>query len=240
MYFFKKKRIISVILLVALFATLPAFDGSNLWSLMSGTMEVYATTAKEKKKKAEQDLKDTKEEIDSLNNKKNQTETSITNKTAELNDLLAAQKKLQGQITDKQAEINQCSEDLKQARQDVDDEYAAMKLRIQFMYENGSSGSVWTAILESNGISDMLNRIEYVSDVYQADRDLMTAFQAKVDEVEELSEKLSDEMDELVALQEEYDSRQGNLEQAIVALENEKDDYTDQIADAKEQAAEYE
>ena len=240
MYFFKKKRIISVILLVALFATLPAFNGSNLWSLMSGTMEVYATTAKEKKKKAEQDLKDTKEEIDSLNNKKNQTETSITNKTAELNDLLAAQKKLQGQITDKQAEINQCSEDLKQARQDVDDEYAAMKLRIQFMYENGSSGSVWTAILESNGISDMLNRIEYVSDVYQADRDLMTAFQAKVDEVEELSEKLSDEMDELVALQEEYDSRQGNLEQAIVALENEKDDYTDQIADAKEQAAEYE
>ena len=239
MYFYKKRRIMSVILLVALFATLPAFDGSNFWTYMTGSMKVYATTAKEKKAKAQKDLKDTNEKIDGLKDQKSQTEVSISNKTTELNNLLAAQKKLQTQISNKQDEITKCSQDLEQARADVDEQYAAMKLRIQFMYENGASNSIWEAILESDGISDMLNRIEYVSDVYQADRDLMLNFQAKVDEVEKLSQKLSDDMESLVALQGEYESKQGNLEQAIVSLQNEKDKYATEIATAKQQAEDY-
>lgn len=237
---FKKKRVLSVILLIAILATLPTMDGNNIWSVIVGKMQVYATTAKEKKKKAEEDLKETKDEINSLNGKVDQTKSSISKKTRELNNLLEAQKKLQGEIKDKQVEITQCAEDLENAKQDVDDEYDAMKLRIQFMYENSASGSVWMAILEADGISDMLNRIEYVSDVYEADRDLMTAFQDKVAEVEELSAKLDEEMQDLVALQDKYDKQQGNLEQVIVALEKEKDSYANQIADAKEQAKGYE
>ena len=34
-----------------------------------------------------------------------------------------------------------------------------MKKRIQFMYENSAEDNIWTAIIESNGITDMLNRI---------------------------------------------------------------------------------
>ena len=30
------------------------------------------------------------------------------------------------------------------------------------MYENSAEDNIWTAIIESNGITDMLNRIEYV------------------------------------------------------------------------------
>jgi peptidoglycan hydrolase CwlO-like protein len=38
-----------------------------------------------------------------------------------------------------------------------------MKLRIQYLYENSTDNSIWSAILESNGLSDMLNRIEYAT-----------------------------------------------------------------------------
>lgn len=239
MYFFKKRRIISVILLLAIVATLPAFDGTNFWGKIAGQIEVYASTAKEKKKEAEQNLNKTENEIDRLNDKKNETQSSINAKKNELNKLLEAQKKLKNDISNKQEEINQCAEDLVQAQQDVDDEYAAMKLRIQFMYENSATGSLWMAILESDGITDMLNRIEYVSDVYEADRELMHGFQAKVAEVEELSAKLDKEMDELVALQEEYELKQGKVEQTIVALERDKDQYATEISAAKSQAEEY-
>ena len=97
------------------------------------------------------------------------------------------QQQLQTDITNKQAEIEQCQVDLANAQAEAEAQYESMKLRIQFMYENSSSDSVWTAILEADGITDMLNRIEYVSDLYQSDRDLMTAYQDAVTAVETLA-----------------------------------------------------
>lgn len=236
----RTKRIISVVLLIALVTTLPAFDGANFWDSLFGQVKVYATSAKAKKKQAEKDLKETNDQIDNLKDKKSEAESSINSKKAELNKLLEAQKALKTEIANKQEEINQCSIDLQNAQQDVADEYAAMKLRIQFMYENSASDSVWMAILESDGITDLLNRIEYVSDVYQSDRKLMKNFQDKVAEVEALSKKLDEDMDNLVALQEDYELKQGQIEQKIVALEADKDKYAAEINEAKEQAEEYE
>ena len=114
-----------------------------------------------------------------------------------------------------------------------------MKQRIQYMYENSTDNSLWTAILESDGISDMLNRIEYVSDLYQSDRDLMDSYQAAVQQVTDWTEQLADDMNNLLALQDEYDAKQGELETAVAKLEKQKENYKQQLADAKAQAAEY-
>ena len=107
----------------------------------------------------------------------------IKNKSAKLDEILAAQKKLQTDITNKQAEIEQNQKDLAAAQEKQQEQYDAMKKRIQFMYENSAEDNIWTAIIESNGITDMLNRIEYVSDVYDSDRALMDSYQAAVEQV---------------------------------------------------------
>ena len=62
----------------------------------------------------------------------------------------------------------------KKQRKKEQNQYDAMKLRIQYLYENSTDNSIWSAILESNGLSDMLNRIEYATDLYKSDRELMT------------------------------------------------------------------
>ena len=54
------------------------------------------------------------------------------------------------------------------------------------MYENCSDDNFWTAIIEADGISDMLNRIEYVSDIYTSDRDLLESYQQAVQHVQEV------------------------------------------------------
>lgn len=46
-----------------------------------------------------------------------------------------------------------------------------MKKRIQYMYENGDD-TFLDALVESEDISDLLNRVEYVSEVYSYDREL--------------------------------------------------------------------
>lgn len=241
----KWTRVICTVLTSALVFTGPAVEGTTFSGYInSGLEKVYAKTKKQKdaekkKSQAEQDLKDKKNEINGLKDQQQITADDIKNKSAKLDEILAAQKKLQTDITSKQAEIEQNQKDLAAAQEKQQEQYDAMKKRIQFMYENSAEDNIWTAIIESNGITDMLNRIEYVSDVYDSDRALMDSYQAAVEQVKEIGTKLDNDMNELTAMQDDYEKQQADVEAAIVALENQKEQYASQIAQAQQQAENY-
>lgn len=241
----KWTRAICTVLTSALVFTGPAVEGITFSGYInSGLEKVYAKTQKQKdaekkKSQAEQDLKDKKNEINGLKDQQQITADDIKNKSAKLDEILAAQKKLQTDITSKQAEIEQNQKDLAAAQEKQQEQYDAMKKRIQFMYENSAEDNIWTAIIESNGITDMLNRIEYVSDVYDSDRALMDSYQAAVEQVKEIGTKLDNDMNELTAMQDDYEKQQADVEAAIVALENQKEQYASQIAQAQQQAENY-
>lgn len=241
----KWTRAICTVLTSALVFTGPAVEGTTFSGYInSGLEKVYAKTKKQKdaekkKSQAEQDLKDKKNEINGLKDQQQITADDIKNKSAKLDEILAAQKKLQTDITNKQAEIEQNQKDLAAAQEKQQEQYDAMKKRIQFMYENSAEDNIWTAIIESNGITDMLNRIEYVSDVYDSDRALMDSYQAAVEQVKEIGTKLDKDMNELTAMQDDYEKQQADVEAAIVALENQKEQYASQIAQAQQQADNY-
>lgn len=241
----KWTRAICTVLTSALVFTGPAVEGTTFSGYInSGLEKVYAKTKKQKdaekkKSQAEQDLKDKKNEINGLKDQQQTTADDIKNKSAKLDEILAAQKKLQTDITSKQAEIEQNQKDLAAAQEKQQEQYDAMKKRIQFMYENSAEDNIWTAIIESNGITDMLNRIEYVSDVYDSDRALMDSYQAAVEQVKEIGTKLDKDMNELTAMQDDYEKQQADVEAAIVALENQKEQYASQIAQAQQQADNY-
>lgn len=236
---------ICTVLTSALVFTGPAVEGTTFSGYInSGLEKVYAKTQKQKdaekkKSQAEQNLKDKKNEINGLKDQQQTTADDIKNKSAKLDEILAAQKKLQTDITSKQAEIEQNQKDLAAAQEKQQEQYDAMKKRIQFMYENSAEDNIWTAIIESNGITDMLNRIEYVSDVYDSDRALMDSYQAAVEQVKEIGTKLDKDMNELTAMQDDYEKQQADVEAAIVALENQKEQYASQIAQAQQQADNY-
>lgn len=241
----KWTRAICTVLTSALVFTGPAVEGTTFSGYInSGLEKVYAKTQKQKdaekkKSQAEQNLKDKKNEINGLKDQQQTTADDIKNKSAKLDEILAAQKKLQKDITSKQAEIEQNQKDLAAAQEKQQEQYDAMKKRIQFMYENSAEDNIWTAIIESNGITDMLNRIEYVSDVYDSDRALMDSYQAAVEQVKEIGTKLDNDMNELTAMQDDYEKQQADVEAAIVALENQKEQYASQIAQAQQQADNY-
>ena len=241
----KWTRAICTVLTSALVFTGPAVEGTTFSGYInSGLEKVYAKTKKQKdaekkKSQAEKDLKDKKNEINGLKDQQQITADDIKNKSAKLDEILAAQKKLQTDITSKQAEIEQNQKDLAAAQEKQQEQYDAMKKRIQFMYENSAEDNIWTAIIESNGITDMLNRIEYVSDVYDSDRALMDSYQAAVEQVKEIGTKLDNDMNELTAMQDDYEKQQADVEAAIVALENQKEQYASQIAQAQQQAENY-
>ena len=142
------KQLVCASMILAMVVTVPAYDGAMPEDSLYQKTNVFATSAKEKKKKAEQDLNKVNQDIDKLENEKDKVQNTLNEREKKLKKLLEKQEILQGQIIDKQSEINQCTLDLEQAQADELKQYEEMKLRIRFMYENSTEDSLWTAIVE--------------------------------------------------------------------------------------------
>ena len=201
---------------------------------------VYAKTEAEKKRDAyKKKLKAKNSDIANIKDSQSDVKDSITAAAAKMKTLLSKQEQLKSDIKDKQNEVEQANKKLEEAKEEEQNQYDAMKLRIQYLYENSTDNSIWSAILESNGLSDMLNRIEYATDLYKSDRELMTSYQNAVKKVEDWTMQLADEMDSLLALQDKYQTQQGELKTLMAKLEQQKDPYAQQLAEAQKQAQDY-
>lgn len=201
---------------------------------------VYAKTEAEKKRDAyKKKLKAKNSDIANIKDSQSDVKDSITAAAARMKKLLSKQEQLKSDIKDKQNEVEQANKKLEEAKEEEQNQYDAMKLRIQYLYENSTDNSIWSAILESNGLSDMLNRIEYATDLYKSDRELMTSYQNAVKKVEDWTMQLADEMDSLLALQDKYQTQQGELKTLMAKLEQQKDAYAQQLAEAQKQAQDY-
>lgn len=201
---------------------------------------VYAKTEAEKKRDAyKKKLKAKNSDIANIKDSQSDVKDSITAAAARMKTLLSKQEQLKSDIKDKQNEVEQANKKLEEAKEEEQNQYDAMKLRIQYLYENSTDNSIWSAILESNGLSDMLNRIEYATDLYKSDRELMTSYQNAVKKVEDWTMQLADEMDSLLALQDKYQTQQGELKILMAKLEQQKDAYAQQLAEAQKQAQDY-
>lgn len=201
---------------------------------------VYAKTEAEKKRDAyKKKLKAKNSDIANIKDSQSDVKDSITAAAARIKTLLSKQEQLKSDIKDKQNEVEQANKKLEEAKEEEQNQYDAMKLRIQYLYENSTDNSIWSAILESNGLSDMLNRIEYATDLYKSDRELMTSYQNAVKKVEDWTMQLADEMDSLLALQDKYQTQQGELKTLMAKLEKQKDAYAQQLAEAQKQAQDY-
>ena len=201
---------------------------------------VYAKTEAEKKRDAyKKKLKAKNSDIANIKDSQSDVKDSITAAAARMKTLLSKQEQLKSDIKDKQNEVEQANKKLEEAKEEEQNQYDAMKLRIQYLYENSTDNSIWSAILESNGLSDMLIRIEYATDLYKSDRELMTSYQNAVKKVEDWTMQLADEMDSLLALQDKYQTQQGELKTLMAKLEQQKDAYAQQLAEAQKQAQDY-
>ena len=200
---------------------------------------VCKTEAEKKRDAYKKKLKEKNSDIANIKDSQSDVKDSISAAAARMKTLLSKQEQLKSDIKDKQNEVEQANKKLEEAKEEEQKQYDAMKLRIQYLYENSTDNSIWSAILESNGLSDMLNRIEYATDLYKSDRELMTSYQNAVKKVEDWTMQLADEMDSLLALQDKYQTQQGELKTLMAKLEKQKDAYAQQLAEAQKQAQDY-
>ena len=180
---------------------------------------VFATPSvneiKEDKKKAEKELKQVKNEMTSLMKKINKTEQ---------------------ELVDVGAAIIQAEEDLKEAEEKEQEQYEAMQYRIVAMYENGNS-SMMAKVLESGSFAEMLKNLEHVQTIHEYDRAQLEEFVKTREQIVALKDSLEADMKTVEAKQKSYKKDKANLDKMIAKLEDEIDDYQEQIAEAARKAA---
>lgn len=160
------------------------------------------------------ELSETRERQQELEQQRDAAEEEQAELSSQLDSLVASMTETQEKLDAKQEEIQAAQDELDEARIQESRQYDAMKLRIKYMYENGSTGFI-EILLESDGIADFLNKAEYIQELTAYDRNMLEEFQALVKQVEEKEARLKEEEAELVTMQESLSEQQAEVEQLL-------------------------
>lgn len=194
--------------------------------------------AENKRDEAAENLDSINQEIEDIQGVQSGLYEEMEAYDQELIALLTDMDLLKQDISNKEDDIAQAAEDLEQAKEEEQTQYEAMKVRIQYMYENGNQ-DFWTALIGSKSITELLNRAEYASEVYNYDRKLLEEYQDAVAQVEELQEQYASELSEMEELQISFEEQQTELEGMIAKKRAQIADFDTQLANAKTLAAQY-
>lgn len=205
---------------------------------LMGTTSYAATTQRQidSTKDKITDLQNQKEEaeqqVDDLNDKKSALESDLSSLNTQLGDIVSSMNELDTQIGEKQQEIADAKEQLEQTQQKADKQYADMKVRIQYMYENGNT-SIWQLLFESESVTDFLNRTEYAAQINQYDRNMLNEFCELKDQIAEQKASLESELDDLTAMEQQMQEKQASVNTLISNTKNKIEQSSAEIADAQ-------
>ncbi len=160
----------------------------------------------------------------------------INDLDSELVGILTEIDSLESDISSKQAEIDETNQNIADAQAQIDAQYASMKVRIQYLYENNDQ-DLFTILLESGSITDFLNRLEYVNQVYAYDRNVLDTYENAQRALEDLKQSLSGEMSDLKASENQLASQKASLNSMIASKKTQMADFDAQLEKARQLAA---
>ena len=185
------------------------------------------------------DLDAVNKQLEELRNKQSELNASY----GELNEKLSASGEKLSSIEDavnaKQSEIDATNIQVADMQAEIDQQYAAMKLRIQFMYENNNA-TILSTLLSAESLSDLLSKSEYIQQISNYDHQKMQELSDLLASLKETQAKLEEEMTELVTLKDDAAREADNFAVLLSQCQTELDTTSDSITDAEALALEYE
>lgn len=202
---------------------------------------ISATTIsdlKEDVKKNQSHLKNAQQKISDAEEAQEGVGEEIDEMDAELVSLLTDIELIEDAIEEKEEDIAQTQIDLEAAVAEKDEQYESMKIRIQFMYEKGDS-SYLHIFFGAGNMGDMVNRANYVEELYDYDRKLLAEYEETVHRVEEIQDRLEEDKSELETSRTELQEGQQYLEEMLAQKKTEYENYGVMLSKAKQEAATY-
>lgn len=199
----------------------------------------------QKRKNAVEEIKSLKSDIESVGQKikelqgaKSNLQDYINQLDKEANTLASQIQTLEQKIEEKEQEIEAKKQELAEAEAEADLQYQMMKKRICYLYERGEQ-SLFVLLLESENMSDMLNRAEYAFQISQYDQQMKEKLKAIRDGIAECKAILEQEQEEQKILLSEVEAQKAAIDQAIQAKTQQIASYQEQITSASGEQGEY-
>ena len=225
----RKKKI--AVLAAAAALTLGTVFSSYATSKAIEDAKKKVSSMEEEKKKVESTLKE-------LEGKKSDIAAYVKELDRNLSALAGELTKLEGDISRKEEQIEEAKAELETAKVTENRQYEDMKLRIQYMYENGQTGLL-ESMMQSESIAELLNRAEYASQITSYDRKMLEEYRKTRQEVALKEEALKTEHQELLTLQDSTKAKQSSVKTLMASKEAELASYETKIASAQGEIDQY-
>ena len=202
---------------------------------------VLATTIsglQEDIKKNQSQLNDVNKQIAGYQDAQEGVEEEISDLDAEMVALLTDINLIQEAIEETEEDIANTQVAYDEAVAEKDEQYESMKIRIKFMYEKGDR-SYLQLFLEAKSMGDMMNKAHYIEELYEYDRNLLEQYEAIVQQVAQLQDRLEEERSELVTSRTELEEQQDYVNEVLAQKRKEYENYNAVLAKAKREAAAY-
>lgn len=143
---------------------------------------------------------DAQQIVDNLTVEKDNIVAAITELDRRVSEYQVQITELETQKADIEASIESTQAKLDVAKADEEAQYEAMKLRIQYSYENGNVSYIDT-IFSTSDISDIVNKSEYAEQVYKYDSNMLEALVDIKETIAATEEELEEQLDDVKKLE---------------------------------------
>lgn len=228
----KRRKLITIILMSFVLVA------ESLFALADPSTDEEIDKTKNERDETQNNLNEVNATIESLSEEVGDIQEELDEVTSALVQVMAEIEVIEDNIAEKEVEIQDTEVLYEAAVEKEKQQYEAMKVRIKYLYENGSS-DILKIYMEAGSIADALTKEEYIESLYAYDRKMLAEYQNTVTECNNLHETLLAEKDELLDLQADYEEEKEYMEQVMEELQEVADDYYGQIAEAKNLANQY-
>ncbi|MBQ3789998.1 MAG: cell wall hydrolase [Lachnospiraceae bacterium] len=191
--------------------------------------------AREQHEQSKDELSEQEDSINQLNAERDSLVGQLSNLNTQLTEVSETLQMIEDQITNKESEINISQAELEEAVRIRDQQYAAMKKRVQFIYEK-KDVLFYDILFGSRSFADFLNQNYYIGQLSAYDRRMLDLYIENGQRIEEKKAQLEKDMDLLM----DYRSRQEAEQDRVSGLMSETSGsisgYEGQISEAEEAA----
>ena len=220
------------------------FVACTIACALLGTQLLYAEASSINS--IQQHINQNQSNLDQVNSQLSEYEAQLEEYESYLDDMKSEMMNLMKDIVYYEEAVAQKEEDIAAATADLEEanilreeQYEAMMVHLQYMYESGNQDNYLLMLLSSESMADLLNRAEYIDALYTYDSNVLSDYEQTVTEIDNMRTSLEEEKAELEEHQRLLDDQKVELDRIMVELEEQISDYDQLVADAKAKAKAY-
>ena len=163
---------------------------------------------------------------------------TVTELDAQMTDISVQIVEKKQEASDLQAEIDDTQKKLAAAQVSEDNQYEAMKKRIQYLYEEGDVEYI-DALLSSASFEDSLNKSEYVDQISSYDQKQLNKLVKTKNDIASYEKTLEKDLADVETVKADLEQKQSDLDDVITQKNDEINKYSGDVAVQQAIAAEF-